>query len=145
MNLSIHHIGYLVKKGQKAQASFLTLGYHTVQDWVRDDARGIDISFLEKDGVTIELVSPFREDSSVSGLMRRIKNSPYHICYVSESLEKDAAALRAQGYLPITEPAPAPACGGHPVQFFLHPAVGMVELVEGTFPWQGNAIAITRP
>ena len=48
----------------------------------------------------------------------------------------DAAALRAQGYLPITEPAPAPACGGHPVQFFLHPAVGMIELVEGTFPWQ---------
>ena len=97
MNLPIHHIGYLVKKGQKAQASFLALGYHTVQDWVRDDARGIDISFLEKDSITIELVSPFREDSSVSGLMKRIKNSPYHICYVSESLEKDAAALRAEG------------------------------------------------
>ena len=48
MNLKIHHIGYLVKKGQRAQASFLALGYHTVQDWVRDDARGIDISFLEK-------------------------------------------------------------------------------------------------
>lgn len=139
LKLKVHHIGYLVKKAGPAKKAFTELGYTLRQDFVRDDSRGIDICFLEKDGVVIELVCPFTETSTVAGLAGRIKNSPYHICYVSESLEQDAASLRDLGYLPITEAEPAPACGGHPVQFFLHPSLGMIELVERDFTFSRSA------
>ncbi len=130
LDLNIHHIGYLVKKGGPALQAFLALGYTLRQDWVRDTLRGIDICFVEKDGVQLELVCPFTKDSTVSGLLSRCKNTPYHICYESHSLAEDLPVLREAGYLPVTEAKPAPACGGRPVQFFLHPALGMIELVE---------------
>ncbi len=100
-DLKVHHIGYLVKKGAPARDAFLRLGYTVLQDWVRDEGRGIDISFIGKDGTVLELVTPFREDSDVSGLLKRIKNCPYHICYISSSIEKDSVLLREAGYLPI--------------------------------------------
>ncbi|MCI2049106.1 MAG: VOC family protein [Lachnospiraceae bacterium] len=129
LNLKVHHVGYLVKKSAPAKEAFLSLGWRTEQDFVRDDARGIDICFLIKDGLRIELICPFRSDSTVSGLLKRIPNGPYHICYLSRSLEQDGSTLRDLGFLPIGDPAPAPACGGHPVQFFIHPAMGMIELL----------------
>ena len=133
LGLRVHHVGYLVKKKDRALSAFLGLGYTLSQDWVKDESRGIDIAFVSKDGLTVELVSPFREDSDVSGLLVRMKNSPYHICYVSSDLAEDAAALREEGYLPIGGAKPAPACGGHPVQFFMHPALGMIELIDAPF------------
>ena len=102
LNLKIHHIGYLVRKKDAARAAFEDLGYRVRADWVRDESRGIDISFIEKDGTCIELVSPYRKDSDVSGLLQRMKNTPYHICYLSAHFTEDLSALREMGYLPIT-------------------------------------------
>ena len=129
LSLKLHHIGYLVKK-KKAQEAFLALGYTIIEDWVHDEGRGIDISFLSKDGCCIELVCPFSKESIVSGLIARLKNSPYHICYISENMEQDLETLRDQGYLPMTEPAGAPALKGHPVVFLMHPSLGMIELID---------------
>ena len=130
LNLKVHHIGYLVKKGQPALDAFLALGYTPEEDWVRDTLRGIDICFIAKDGLRIELVCPYTGDSSVSGLLARLKNSPYHICYECSSIAGALPQLRDAGYLPITGKDPAPAISGRRVQFFLHPALGMIELVE---------------
>ncbi len=131
--LTVHHVGYLVKKKNQAMRAFLGLGYVIAQDWVRDELRGIDIAFVTKDGLAVELVCPYRDDSDVSGLITRLKNSPYHICYVSRDLAADAEALRESGYLPMGGALPAPACGGHPVQFFMHPALGIIELIDKAF------------
>ena len=38
-SLRIHHIGYLVKKIEKAKQTFLALGYLIEQDTVYDDIR----------------------------------------------------------------------------------------------------------
>ena len=73
--LSVHHIGYLVKKIEKATRTFLALGYRMEQDIVYDAFRKVNICFLVKDGCRIELVSPAAEDSVVSGLMKKYKNS----------------------------------------------------------------------
>ncbi len=132
LHLKVHHIGYLVKK-KTAREAFLTLGYTICQDWIRDEGRGIDICFLQSGSTCIELVCPYCDTSTVSGLMKRLKNSPYHICYISEDLDGDAKELREQGFLPIDLPTAAPACDGHPVQFFLHPALGMIELLDHDF------------
>lgn len=128
--MNIHHIGYLVKKGPKAQAAFETLGYIAEGEWTHDEIRKVDILFLQKDGYRIELVSPYAPDSVVSGLIRTYKNAPYHLCYEAENFEKELAELERNGYIRIDEPTPAPAIGGRRVVFLMHPAAGMLELLE---------------
>ena len=105
--MNIHHIGYLVKKGPKAQAAFEALGYIAEGEWTHDEIRKVDILFLQKDGYRIELVSPYAPDSVVSGLIRTYKNAPYHLCYEAENFEKELAELEENGYIRIN------ACSGH--------------------------------
>ena len=56
--MRIHHIGYLVKNMQKAEAGFVSLGFRKIEDSCHDTYRKVDIIFMEKDGYVIELVSP---------------------------------------------------------------------------------------
>lgn len=128
--LNIHHIGYLVKKMDTAILAFTNLGYQVNQDTVYDNIRKVDICFLEKDGYCIELVSPVSEDSVVAGLLKKYKNSPYHICYETADFESDFEALRSQGFMPIDTLTPAPALSGKEVVFMTHAALGMIELIK---------------
>ena len=128
-NLKVHHIGYLVKKIDKAVTVFSGLGY-TAGTVTRDTARGIDICFLRKDSLCVELISPFTGTSTVSGLMDRYKNCAYHICYESAHFNDDLHELENSGFHIIGEPLPAPAIDGHNVVFLMNPAIGMIELLE---------------
>ena len=127
--LKVHHIGYLVKKIDKAKASFEALGYRTEQDTIYDGIRKVDICFLQKDGYRVELVSPVSEDSVVAGLMKKYKNTPYHICYETDDYETACADLSANGFLAIDTPTPAPALQDRRVQFFTSAVAGMIELI----------------
>ena len=126
--LKIHHIGYLVKKIEKAKQTFETLGYQVEQDTVRDDIRKVDICFLIKDGYRVELVSPFSEDSVVTGLLKKYKNAPYHICYEADDPDTAFRELTENGFAAIDTPTPAPALGGCNVVFLTSPVTGMIEL-----------------
>lgn len=129
LTLQIHHIGYLVKKMDAAILSFKSLGYEVVQDTTYDDIRKVNICFLKKDGYCIELVSPTSEDSVVSGLLRKYKNSPYHICYETENFDEDYRALQSNGFITIDAPTPAPALHNREVVFLTSPVMGMIELI----------------
>ena len=87
--MKIHHIGYLVKKLEKAAAEFEKLGYVPQGEVTNDTYRKVDILFLEKDGYVVELVSPNAPDSVVSGLIKTYKNAPYHLWYVCENLDEE--------------------------------------------------------
>lgn len=126
--LKIHHIGYLVKKIEKAKKAFEALGYLVEQDTVRDEIRRVDICFLIKDGYRVELVSPFSEDSVVAGLLKKYKNAPYHICYEADDPEAAYRELTENGFAAIDTPTPAPALGGCKVVFLTSPVIGMIEL-----------------
>jgi len=128
--LKIHHIGYLVKKMDAAIRSFQDLGYEIVQASVYDEIRKVNICFMKKDGYCIELVSPASEDSVVHGLLRKYKNSPYHICYETAHFEEDYQRLANEGFLSIDTPTPAPALQGRKVVFLTSRAMGMIELLE---------------
>lgn len=128
--LTVHHIGYLVKKIEKARNAFTSLGYQIEQDTVRDEIRKVDICFLIKDGYRIELISPYADDSVVSGLMNRYKNSPYHICYETADFDAAFADLCVNGFIAIDTPTPAPALGGREVVFLNNAALGMIELIK---------------
>ena len=79
--MKIHHIGYLVKKLDRAVEAFETLGFQLKQKKIYDEHRKIHIVFVEKDGYVIELVSPVGKDSVVSGLITQYRNMTYHFCY----------------------------------------------------------------
>lgn len=128
--LKIHHIGYLVKKIDAAIRSFENLGYQVMQDTVYDDIRKVNICFMQKDGYCIELVSPASEDSVVSGLMKRYKNSPYHICYETKNFDADYQTLATNGFIAIDAPAPAPALQNKEVVFLANASMGMIELLN---------------
>lgn len=128
--LSVHHIGYLVKKIEKAKQTFLALGYRIEKDIVYDDIRKVNICFLIRDGYRIELVSPASEDSVVAGLIKKYKNTPYHICYEVTDIRKAADELASNGFITIDTPTPAPALEDRNVIFLTSASVGMIELVE---------------
>lgn len=128
--MKVHHIGYLVKKMEKAARAFEALGYVREGKMTRDEGRKADILFLQKDGYRIELISPYAPDSVVAGLLKTYKNAPYHICYEAADFARDMAALEQGGYVRMDEPAAAPAIGGRRVTFLMHPAMGMLELLE---------------
>lgn len=125
----VHHIGYLVKKIEKAQKTFESLGYQIEQDTVRDPIREVDICFLQKDGYRVELVSPVSENSVVAGLLKKYKNCPYHICYEADDPEAAYQELTEHGFTAIDTPTPAPALGNRSVVFLMSPVIGMIELL----------------
>lgn len=130
MSLKIDHIGYLVKKIDRAAVMFEGLGFKCASQKTHDQIRHIDIVFMEKDGYNIELVSPYDEESVVSGLAKNVKNSPYHICYLSDDFTNDLNKLCQNGFAMIGEPLEAPAFNGKKVVFLVSYIMGMIELLE---------------
>ncbi len=128
--LHIHHIGYLVRNLIKAEAEFTALGYVAEGGISHDEHRQVDILFMKKNGYIIELISPYSDDSVVSGLMKRYKNSPYHICYETDDPEACITELSKRGYVALDSAAAAPAISGRTVQFFTHPSLGMIEILS---------------
>ena len=132
--MRVHHIGYLVKNIEKARKAFFGLGYEDCPEplhgVVFDESRGIDISFIEKDGYCIELICPKSEDSKFYPLLKKYKNCAYHLCYETEDIEAEVAALQQTGWVVIDEAAPAPAIEGRCVCFMVNMAMGIIELVE---------------
>ena len=127
--MKIHHIGYLVKKLDKALPRFEELGYSVEKAPVYDGYRKADIAFLVMDGYRIELVCPHKE-SDVYPLLKRFGNSPYHICYETEEPEREAALLKDSGYTVFTDLQPAPAIGGQArVIFLINSRMGIIELL----------------
>lgn len=128
--MTVHHIGYLVKNIEKAEAAFSGLGYSCLAERTYDAFRDVMIRFMRKDGYTVELISPVSENSVVAGLMKKYKNSPYHICYETDDFDAAISDLERNGYIRIDEPCPAPAIGGRRVCFLQSARIGMIELLE---------------
>lgn len=130
--MKIHHIGYLVKKIERAIPAFEGLGFDVETETVFDDYRGIDICFMKKDEYRVKLVSPKNKESVVYQLQKKYGNSPYHICYICNDLEAKIDELRDSGYVKYDEPLEAIAFSNKRVCFLIHPYLGMIELLEET-------------
>ena len=128
--MKIHHIGYLVKNLSEARDTFIQLGYKMISDIIYDKMRKVEICFLKFDEYMIELVSPLSPDSIVANLIKRYKNTPYHICYESDDFSNDIKKLISNGFIQIDEPAMAPAIDNKNVIFFLHSNIGLIEVLE---------------
>lgn len=129
--MRIDHIGYAVKKIEKAIKSFENLGY-LFEEIVEDYDRNIKISFGSKDGYRIELVQPLdkEKESPVDAYLSKVGPTPYHICYESDDFENEIEQLKSQGFRVIIPPQKAVAFGGKQVVFMMSLGMGMMEIVE---------------
>lgn len=127
--MKVHHVGYLVKRMDQAVHEFEQLGFVEEHKLVYDSIRKINIVFMKSGDYRIELVCPDKE-SPIYGLMKRYKNSPYHICYECDDLQLQIQPLTETGCLVIQEPCIAPAINNRRVAFLMNSEIGMIELVE---------------
>ena len=129
--MKIDHIGYAVKRIDRAITAFQKLGYE-FEPVIDDTDRNVKLAFGSKDGYRIELVAPLDKklESPVDQYLSNAVGTPYHICYKSESLEAEIEELKAQGYKVVIEPRPAVAFGGRRVVFMVNIGFGLMEIVE---------------
>ncbi|MBO4901169.1 MAG: VOC family protein [Lachnospiraceae bacterium] len=130
--MRVHHVGWLVKRIEIAATDFEKLGFSRDGAVCRDTMRGIDVLFMSCAHQRIELVSPYCENSIVADLMKRYKNSPYHMCLITDNIEQSMKDLEKNGFGRISDIAPAPAIDGKNVVFLINSEMGMIELVEET-------------
>ena len=127
--MKVHHIGYAVKKLEKAAEIFEGLGY-IGGDITEDEIRNIKIMFMENGHERVELVAPNGESTPVDGVLKNNGPTPYHICYEVPDMENAVSELKTKGWMVIKEAEPAPAIGGATVVFLYNRHIGMIELVE---------------
>lgn len=128
--MKVDHIGYAVKNMEKAISSFQSLGY-IFEEIVTDEKRGIYICFGNNGAFRIELISPIKGmESPADGWLKKNGPSPYHICYISDNLEKDIEVLSQQKYQVVIPPDTAIAFGGKRVAFLYNLQQGLLEIVE---------------
>ncbi len=129
--MRINHIGYAVKRLDRAMSSFETLGF-VFESVVDDDDRNVKIVFGENAGYRIELVCPLDKGkvSPVDSYLSDIGPTPYHICYQTSDFSAKLEELEKQGFKVIIPPKPAIAFGGRRVVFLMNLGLGLVELVE---------------
>ena len=129
--MKVNHIGYAVKRIEKAMSSFEKLGY-VFGPIIDDKERNVRLAFGEKDGYRIELVAPLEKNhvSPVDQYLRNAVGTPYHICYESINLDKEIADLEKHGFKVVIEPKPAVAFGGRKVVFMMNIGFGLMEILE---------------
>ena len=129
--MKIDHIGYAVKRIDRAINALNKLGY--VFGPVIDDLdRNVQLVFGNKDGYRIELVSPLNKKKKppVDQYLSNATGTPYHICYVSSDFEKDIESLKEFGFKIIIEPRAAIAFDYKRVVFMMNIGFGLMEIVE---------------
>ena len=125
--MKIDHIGYAVKRMDRALKSFEEIGF--VFDSVVDDLdRNVQLAFGTKDGYRIELVCPLdrKQISPVDHYLNNIAGTPYQ----SDDFDNEIIKLKQQGYKVIIDPKPAIAFGGKRVVFMMNIGFGLMEIVE---------------
>ncbi|MBO6241638.1 MAG: VOC family protein [Butyrivibrio sp.] len=128
--MRVHHIGYLVKNISKTEKKFLELGYEIESPTKFDEIRNIDIEFLVNGDYRVELIEPKGEDSPMYPLLKRYKNTPYHLCYEVENIDDAISDLGDKHYTVIQEPNIASCIEGKKVAFLNNISMGIIELVE---------------
>ena len=129
--MKIDHIGYAVKRIDRAISAFQKIGF-VFEPVIDDTDRNVKLAFGDKDGYRIELVAPMnkKQESPVDQYLSNAVGIPYHICYESDNLDAEIEELKTQGYKVVIEPRPAVAFGDRRVVFMMNIGFGLIEIVE---------------
>ena len=128
--MKINHIGYAVKNIAESVLMFEKLGFSILKKTIKDQKRGIEIAFMKNEAVVIELVSPLSESSPISNIIKKVGNTPYHLCFETGGLDEKITELKKHGFVSIDKKSKAVALNNKNVAFLYNKAVGIIELVE---------------
>lgn len=126
--MKIHHIGYLVQDINNAICAFR--GGVLVKQPIFDEERLVDIAFVKVGETLIELVAPRAGCSDIGNGIKKLKNTPYHLCFECDCIERTVEELISDGCMLVKEPQPAIAIDGQQVAFLYSAAIGLFEVVE---------------
>ena len=128
------HLGYAVQDLDKALHHFKELLGESLGESERyfEPAFESHIQFIQPggDGPRIELIAPSEAQSLVARILKKRGPGLYHACYRVDDLEMEAARMATNGWRATAQPCNARAFGGQRVQFFFHPELGLIELLE---------------
>lgn len=130
--MSFDHLGLVVEDLDAEMARLDAMcGPLAWSDAITDPIQKVDMRFgRATDGLVYELLRPTGADSPLAKTLKSRRNILNHICYRTEDLASARDRLARLGLRAFTEPVPAVAFGMARVQFFLHPAGWIAELVE---------------
>ena len=129
-SMKFHHIGMAVHDIDAA-ASFYEQGGYKRSMTIVDPIQNVSICWLTKTETPIvELIAPIDDKSPVIKVLEKMGVSPYHCCYVVESIEDAVVELRKMKYIVVSKPVEAVAFCGSKVCFMFNKNVGLIELVE---------------
>ena len=96
-----------------------------------DDPRlGVSVCFaIDAAGLVFELIAPLGADSPVARAARQKRDCLNQIAYRTDDMAVTRAHFEAADAMVLTEPTPAMAFAGAPVQFFLMPQGFVVEVI----------------
>lgn len=94
--------------------------------------RGIRVAFLPVGETRIELITPLRAGSEVSGFLEKRGGGIHHLAFSTPDVDTDVAALKEQGVRLTSEEA-APGAHGCRVAF-VHPKASGGTLIELSTP-----------
>ena len=129
-NISIHHMGFLVKNIEEAKLKFEYLGYMEEIPKKYIPERKQYTLFMRhcSNNEKIELIEIEDETSVAYGILKKSGVGIYHICYEVEDFYSFVADLRKQGFIPITKEEQG--LENQKIQFFYNTQVGIIEVAE---------------
>jgi methylmalonyl-CoA/ethylmalonyl-CoA epimerase len=130
--LRFDHLGVVVRRLDVGCARISKL--LSIADWtapIDDPINGVRLQFgRDPAGVVYELLEPLGEDSPVYSALQSGKAILNHVAYLTPHLASAAAHLASAGAARTSDPKPAIAYGGRPIQFFVTPLRFIIELIE---------------
>ena len=128
--MEVHHVGYLVTDIDRSLGHFILLGFDKETNKQYDEYRDIYILFLVNGAMRVELVQPASERSEFYGMLKKFKNLPYHICYITNNMSDSINMFKKEGFALTQSPQCATAIDNRKVAFLLNPDIGIIELLE---------------
>ncbi len=128
--MKINHIGYAVENIENSIKDFEILGFEKISEITEDITRKVRIVFIKNESYVLELIEPMVEDSPVSKIIKKVGNTPYHLCYETNNIDLEIHRLLKNKFLKISEAENALALKNKKVCFLYKKSIGIIELVE---------------
>lgn len=130
--MKFHHIGIIVNDlNQGIKFIKETSSIIKISEIINDKNIGVKIKFLtDKDGLLIELISPYGKKSPIKNLLNKRNSIINHLAYKVKNLDFNIEKFKKKKCLQITNPIAAKAFNGKRVVFFITPLQYIIELIE---------------
>ena len=131
MKIEIDHVGYAVKDIETAIAAFQQLGYRFGKP-ITDNMHHVMAVMGSLRSLKVELLMPIMGGyctSPIDNYLKKIGNTPYHICYKVDNIDRAIHTLRVQKFLLVVRPSYYELLDSV-AAFMFSVETGLIELVQ---------------